>query len=61
MKVNVKKENPMFDTQQITMMSLMKSYWFLYEEIKKCTDCPCNFLDGHQSYCRLLKKFNVKK
>ena len=40
---------------------MQKSYWFLYEEIKSCNDCPCNFLDGHQSYCRLLKKFDVNK
>lgn len=39
----------------------VKSYWFLHEEIKSCEDCPCNFLDGHQNYCKLLDKFDVDK
>lgn len=39
----------------------LKSYWFLHEEIKNCSECPCNFLDGHQNYCKILKKFDVNK
>lgn len=39
----------------------IKSYWFLHEEIKNCNECPCNFLDGHQNYCRLLHQFDVNK
>lgn len=40
---------------------MQKSYWFLHEEIKSCNDCPCNYLDGHQNYCKLSKQFNVDK
>lgn len=40
---------------------MQKSYWFLYDEIKCCGDCPCNYLDGHQNYCKLSKQFNVDK
>lgn len=43
------------------MKKEIKSYWFLHEEIKSCNDCPCNFLDGHQNYCRLLHQFDVNK
>lgn len=31
------------------------------EKIKSCNECPCNFLDGHQNYCKLASKFNITK
>lgn len=31
------------------------------EKITSCEKCPCNYLDGHQNYCKLLNKFDVDK
>lgn len=30
-------------------------------KITKCEECPCNYLDGHESYCKLAEKFNITR
>ena len=31
------------------------------EKITSCESCPCNYLDGHENFCKLTKKFNLTK
>ena len=31
------------------------------EKITSCEECPCNYLDGHENFCKLADKFNISK
>lgn len=31
------------------------------ERITSCEECPCNYLDGHENFCKLAEKFNISK
>lgn len=31
------------------------------EKITNCESCPCNYLDGHENFCKLTKKFNLTR